>query len=245
MSLLIIEFLVFFAAMYFGISMRFLAEHAWYSFGQILVSSLIFAVIMSLSCSAMGLYRRSLSLQDYNLLARTTASFVLATVILIVIYYFIPIILVGRSVLDLAILFALIGIMLTRDLFYKFANLEKFKKRVLVIGSGMKASKLGEINNSFIHKGFIIVGFVSLPGEEVNVNHEQIIYSDNNNIREIAESLKADELVVALDDNRRFMPLKSLLDCKMSGLKVIDMVSFYEREQGIISLENTYPGWLI
>lgn len=245
LSLLIIESLVFFAAMYFGIGIRFLAGPDWYSVEESLISSAIFAATMTLSCSAMGLYRRSLSLQDYNLLARTSASFVLALLALIVIYYFIPTLLIGRSVLAIAMVLALVGMVVTREFFYKFANLEKFKKRMLVIGSGIKASKLGEINNSFIHKGFVVVGFVSLPGEDVQVDSQQLIYSDSVNIRAIAESLRADELVVALDDNRRFMPLKGLLDCKMSGLRVIDMVNFYEREQGIISLENTYPGWLI
>ena len=215
LSLLIVEFLVFFAAMYFGIGIRFLTGPEWYSVEESLVSSAIFAVTMTLSCSAMGLYRRSLSLQDYNLLARTAAGFVLTLVILIVIYYFIPTLLIGRSILAIAMIFALVGILVTREFFYKFANLEKFKKRVLVIGSGIKASKLGEINNSFIHKGFVVAGFVSLPGEDVRVDSQQVIYSDSVNIRAIAENLRADELVVALDDNRRFMPLKGLLDCKM------------------------------
>ncbi|MFZ2449946.1 MAG: TIGR03013 family XrtA/PEP-CTERM system glycosyltransferase [Methylovulum miyakonense] len=245
LSLLLIEFVVFFSAMYLGITAPVLTAASWYSDYGIIVSSTVFGCVVTLSCAAMGLYRRSLSLQDYNLLARTCVSFVLAVIILALIYYFIPEFLIGRSVLAVAIFFALVGIFITRELFYKFANLEKFKKRVLVIGSGTKANKLSGINNSFIHKSFKIVGFVSFPGEQVAVDDLLVNYYENNDIRAVAEALKADELVVALDDNRRFMPLNGLLDCKMSGLKVIDMVSFYEREQGIISLENTYPGWLI
>ncbi|MDD2724804.1 MAG: TIGR03013 family PEP-CTERM/XrtA system glycosyltransferase [Methylovulum sp.] len=218
---------------------------SWYSHEQIILSSFVFAIVLTLSCAAMGLYRRSLSLQDYNLLARTSVSFAIALIILIAIYYFIPEFLIGRSVLVAAIFFALVSIVITRDLFYKFVNLETFKNRVLVIGSGSKASKLSEINNSFIHKGFQVVGFIGFSGEQATVDQQETINYDNENIRAIAEELKVDELVVALDDNRRFMPLKSLLDCKMSGFKVTDMVSFYEREQGIISLEHTYPGWLI
>lgn len=244
--LLSIEFVAFYYAMYFGITAPILTAASWYTEYEIITSSLVFAGVFTLSCAAMGLYRRSLSLQDYNLLARTFVSFVVAAVILIIIYYFIPEALIGRSVLAVAIIFALVGIFITRELFYKFANLEKFKKRVLVIGSGNKASKLSEVNNSFIHKGFQVVGFIGFSGERSIVDQDFIFhFQTNNDIREIAENLKVDELVVALDDNRRFMPLSALLDCKMSGLKVIDMVSFYEREQGIISLENTYPGWLI
>jgi len=242
---LIIEFVAFFIAMYLGNTALFLTASNWYSTEQIILSSFVFATVLTLSCAVMGLYRRSLSLQDYNLLARTSVSFVIALIILVAIYYFIPEFLIGRSVLAAAVFFALVSILITRELFYKFVNLEKFKNRVLVIGSGTKAAKLSEINNSFIHKGFQVVGFISFSGEKTEVDqNETFAYSDDN-IRAIVENLKADELVVALDDNRQFMPLKSLLDCKMSGFRVTDMVSFYEREQGIISLEHTYPGWLI
>ncbi len=40
-------------------------------------------------------------------------------------------------------------------------------------------------------------------------------------------------------------PLDELLDCKMSGLTIMNIVAFYEREQGIISLENVNPSWLV
>lgn len=245
LTLLIIESLVFFGAMYFGIIMRFMTEPLWYSPEQSVISSVVFAIALTLSCSAMGLYRRSLSLQDYNLSTRISVSFSIALATLALCYYFIPTLLVGRSVLVIAFLFALLGIMVTRDAFYRLANLEKFKKRVLVVGCGKKACKLGEINDSFVHKGFVIVGFVNLPGEEPIVDRKQILVADDTNIRALAETVRADELVVALDDTRRFMPLKSLLDCKMSGLAVMDIANFYEREQGIISLENTNPCWLI
>jgi sugar transferase (PEP-CTERM system associated) len=245
--LLLIEFCMFFSAMYFGVSVRFLtASSSWYVSDQVLVSSLIFAPVLTLSCAGMGLYRRSLSLQDYNLLARISASFSVAILVLIVIYYFMPAFLIARSVLVIAITFALVGIFIIRDLFYKVSNLEAFEKRVLVIGSGDKANKLLAINDGFIHKGFRIVGFIGFPGEpQVVVDSEHIIDVGDGNVTALAEQLKVDELVIALDDNRRFIPTKELLDCKMSGIKVTDMASFYEREQGIISLDNIYPAWLI
>lgn len=243
--LLVIEFAAFFCAMYLAVTIPFLEASTWYSDDEGIISSFVFSGVLTLSCAAMGLYRRSLSLQDYNLLARTTVSFSIAVTILVVVYYLIPVFLIGRSVLAVALFLALSSIIITREFFYRFVNLEKFKKRVLVIGSGIKASRINEVNNTFIHKGFKVVGYISFDGEQVEVEDKSIVFSYDDNIRAIAERLKVDELVVALDDNRRFMPLKGLLDCKMSGLKITDMVSFYEREQGIISLDHTYPGWLI
>ena len=41
------------------------------------------------------------------------------------------------------------------------------------------------------------------------------------------------------------LPLDELLDCRMSGLTIMNIMGFYEREQGIISLENVHPSWLV
>jgi sugar transferase (PEP-CTERM system associated) len=96
-----------------------------------------------------------------------------------------------------------------------------------------------------MHRGFRIVGFVAFP-EESTVIESELTYSvEQTSIATLVEQLNIDELVVALDDNRNFMPLDQLLDCKMSGIKITDTVSFYEREQGLVSLDNVYPGWLV
>lgn len=244
--LLVTEFCVFFSAMYFGSVVRFLTTTSWYTDQDIEFGSFIFASVLTLSCAGMGLYRRSLSLDDYNLLARTCASFFIASVAVILIYYFLPDLLIARSVLVYSMVFAFIGIMLTRYLFYKFANNAQFKTRVLVIGSGQKALKITTLNDLFIHKGFTVVGFVALPDEHSVVDKHQLIGMDKS-ISAIVDEYNVDEIVIALDNNDKYkdMPFNDLLDCKMSGITVLDIMLFYEREQGIISLEDVRPSWLI
>jgi sugar transferase (PEP-CTERM system associated) len=114
----------------------------------------------------------------------------------------------------------------------------------LIIGVGNKAHKLISLNTSFIHKGFAIAGFISAPEEESVVDESLIIPSDSK-LNEIVERNRIDEIVIALDDKRRGMPINELLDCKMSGVTIIDTITFYEREKGIISLEDVYPSWLL
>jgi sugar transferase (PEP-CTERM system associated) len=242
--LLWIEFCVFFAAMYFGSDVRFMMTKSWYTEQDITFASLIFASIMSLSCLGLGLYRRTLSGDDYNLLARACVSFGLAIFIIVTIYYLLPELHVARSVLIYAVVFAFFGLILTRYLFYKIVNLERLKRRFLVIGSGNKAHQLITLNDTYIHKGFTIVGFLAMPDEISVVDQSQIITYDKPIIA-IAEQYKIDEIVIALDDRRSELPLDELLDCKMSGLTIMNTVEFYEREQGLISLENVNSSWLI
>jgi sugar transferase (PEP-CTERM system associated) len=85
---------------------------------------------------------------------------------------------------------------------------------------------------------------VALPGEDTAVDKNQVICTGKN-ISAIADQYNVDEIVIAPDNNHKDMPFDDLLDCKMSGVRVMDMMSFYEREQGIISLENVQPSWLI
>jgi len=242
--LLLIESGVFFAAMYFGSDVRFLMTKSWYTEHDITFASIIFSSVMTLSCLGLGLYRRTLSGEEYNLVARTCVSFGIAIFAVVTIYYLIPEFHVARSVLVYAVIFAFVGIMITRFLFYKIVNLERLKRRVLVVGSGKKAHKLNTINDSFIHRGFMIVGCLALPDEISFVDQSQIISYDKQIIA-IAEEYKVDEIVIARDDNRLGLPLDELLDCRMSGLTIMNVMGFYEREQGIISLENIYPSWLV
>ena len=242
--LLLIEFCMFFAAMYFGNNARFLSVESWYTKQDITAASIIFSSVMSLSCLGLGLYRRTLNRDDYNLLARTYVSFGIAIFTVVTIYYLIPEFYIARSVLVYAFIFAFAGIIITRFLFYKIVNHERLKRRFLVIGGGKKALELSTINDTLINRGFTIVGFLPLPDEITAVNPSHIISYDKKIIA-IAEDYKIDEIVIAQDDINQELPMEELLDCKMSGLTIMNIVEFYEREQGIISLENVSPSWLI
>ncbi len=244
LGLMLIEFSVFFSAMYLGSRVRFLSTQSWYSTHDINFACFVFASVLSLSCAGIGLYRRTLNLDDYNLLARTSIGFAIATFTVISIYYSFPNVLIARSVLMYAVLFALLMMVITRYLFYKLANHDLLKRRVLVIGSAKKAQQLMMINDSFINKGFTIIGFVAIPNE-VSVVDDTLIVPLSEGISNIADRLRIDEIVVALDSRRGMMPVDDLLDCKMSGYMVVDMITFYEREQGIISLDYVYPSWFI
>lgn len=243
--LFFVEFWIFFAAMYFGSDVRFLFTESWYSELDITQASFIFATALILACSGLGLYRRTLSWHDYSLLARASVSFIIGVFAIILLYYVIPEMLIARSVLWYAVMFAFAGLMLSRLIFYRLANVEQLKRRVLVIGSGKKAQQLISVNDAFIHKSFTIIGFIAFPGENSRLVDPALIIEPDKSLSEIAEDLRVDEIVVAVDDKRKSMPLDQLLNCKMSGLAILDMMAFYEREQGLISLDNVYPSWLV
>ncbi|MGR9052879.1 MAG: TIGR03013 family XrtA/PEP-CTERM system glycosyltransferase [Gammaproteobacteria bacterium] len=244
MGLMLSEAIVFYGAMYFGSQVRFLYQENWYSEQDIILASLIFMTVLTLSNVSLGLYRRNLGTHEYDLLARVSFSFGVTLFAVVSIYYVFPEFLIARSVLGVAVFFAFLGMMIVRYFFYRFAKIDKLKTQVLVVGSGKKAMQLVNLNASYIHKTFNIAGFIPLPDEETQIDDSLLIRSDQS-LNEIAQELNIDEIVLAIDDRRRNMPIGKLLDCKMSGFDIIDLVTFYEREQSLISLANVYPSWFI
>jgi hypothetical protein len=65
-------------------------------------------------------------------------------------------------------------------------------------------------------------------------------------LSDTAHSLKVDEIIVAVRERRGgALPLRELLDCKLSGVKVLDLASYFERALGQIRLDSLRVGWLI
>jgi sugar transferase (PEP-CTERM system associated) len=64
-------------------------------------------------------------------------------------------------------------------------------------------------------------------------------------LREFVLANNVDEVVVAVDDRRRGLPVKQLLDCRLAGIPVTDVLTFVERESGKVELSMLYPSWLI
>ena len=57
---------------------------------------------------------------------------------------------------------------------------------------------------------------------------------------------KVDEIIVAVRERRGgVLPLRELLDCKLMGVRVLDLSSYYERAVGQLRLDSLHASWLI
>jgi sugar transferase (PEP-CTERM system associated) len=55
--------------------------------------------------------------------------------------------------------------------------------------------------------------------------------------------LRTDEIIVTGDD-KHDLPVAELLECKMRGISVVDDLTFWEREAGLIDATKVGPEWL-
>jgi sugar transferase (PEP-CTERM system associated) len=72
------------------------------------------------------------------------------------------------------------------------------------------------------------------------------VLSTDKSLRELTRSLKVDEIIVAVGERRGGgMPLNELLDCKLGGVRVLDLSSYFERALGQVRLDSLRASWLI
>ena len=90
-----------------------------------------------------------------------------------------------------------------------------------------------------------ILGFINLGNDERLIPAPRTIELGQRSLRELVDEMDADEIVVAIDDRRRGLPIDDILECKMYGVSIIEAADFYERQLGKIRLDTLHPSNVI
>jgi len=133
----------------------------------------------------------------------------------------------------------------TRTMFSRFSDLEIFKRRILVLGSGARAFEIQKLAKTSPQIGFKPIAFVRACDDRRLVRSIELSAGPHEDaLRNVAHDLGAQEVVIATDE-RRGLPVQQLLRCKLGGIDVVDYVGFCERETGRADLEALQPSWFI
>jgi len=243
------EALILLSSMHVGVSLRFVTTHpgAIHSVGFLTPKAVIFAVVILGIMTAFGLYQRNSGEEGpWGDLIRVTASFFVGLIVMILIFYAFPDLYLGRGAFALAFLYAYAAILSARFLFMKFADHTALRRRVLLVGSGSRAAKVQTLEKDAMGKvQFNLVGCLPLSNEHGDYNNARIL-PDHGSILSVARKYKVDEIVVGVRERRNGgMPTSQLLECKLAGIEIIDLPSFFERQMGHIQLESLNPSWMI
>jgi len=240
----LIEFLVLFFSLYLGLEFRFWGQDWESDLGSFYTKAFLYASVMQVSLLAFGVYQRQAGRFFDVMMLRIASGLLLGLIPLGVSFYFVPTFFLGRGVLAAAVTFSFILISIIRLLFRQVVKERNMWSRILVLGSGEHARLIREADKAGELKGLNIVGYVVVNGDKHTEDDSDLIVLDKSLI-ECAAEQDVDEIVLAVDDRRQgSIPAKDLLDCKMSGIDILDMVSFFERRTGKIRLDILYPSWL-
>jgi len=203
-------------------------------------TAVLYAALVSSSMLSVGLYQRGMPFSG-GVLVRLGLSFAFVGMAMSLLFYSFPELLLGRGVMALAMAITVVGILLFRALFFRLVGSEARVHRVLVLGAGEKA---GMIEADDVEpQSFNVVGYIRMNEQEQVIPDARLV-EKNKPLTDLVVELEADELVVAPDDRRQSLPVDEILDCKMSGITVLDLLTFFEKEESRIKLDILHPSWI-
>lgn len=205
---------------------------------------IVIAVAMSLSI-LLGFYQRVHKRTIIDLRTQALLSIYLSFPIAYAIFIILPLAPASRELAQLSAMSAAFGLLVSRISATSSATSGVAKRRILVFGTGAKAHEVKEALTRSDPSAEIVGYFAASNEIELFVPGNQII-SPTRTLYEAALATNAQEIVVALSERRGgSMPLRELLDCKLRGIKVLDLATYFERTLGQIRLDSLYAGWLI
>ncbi len=204
----------------------------------------LFLLVVFSALVAMGLYRRRLSHEIRDLLLRATLALLVGGLLVYGLFSLMPGVALSQSVVWVAILISFVVVVVFRFVFFRLADEKYLNRRILVLGTGYAALEVEKLRRKSDCRGCTIVGFVNVSDEDELIEPKKIL-EKKGSLFELVEANFIDELVVAIIDRRKALPVDELLECKMRGTRVIDLPTFFERQLGVLRLDIISPGWMI
>ena len=246
--LAVLEAAVLLLAIHVGISLHFAESKAAMSEvgATVPTQAAAFALGMMIIMSSMGLYQSDLWNNKHSLGTRVTAAFLLGFAIVGLVSYLAPTLYPGLIALGATTMtLAWGGTLFLRAAFQKWSSLSAFKSRVLVLGTGSRVTRLAEYAQR--NPNHQVVGYVSLQPSRAFVPSQQVLaMASGDTLLSLAQKHAIDQIVVAVRDRRSGgFPLQQLLECRMNGIEVLEMPTFFEREYRQVMLESLNPSWMV
>lgn len=211
--------------------------------------AIVYALAMMLSTLAMGVYTSAISESFIIMAVKSVVSYcLLGSILCLFIFNIFSSLKFETAILFETVILSLAVILVIRRIFYSLVDSSRLQRRIFILGADSKAKKIHDAVRKKSVSGFKIVGFIPTLRTEHKIPVEKLL-NPVGGLYELALRHAVEEIVVAVDERRRddgnYFPLDELLECKMRGVKITEVVTFYERELGLIELSEIYPGWMV
>ena len=196
--------------------------------------------------STLGFYDRSNAFSTTQIWARALVSFFFTGLIVVGVLLLLPLAaFYGRTEAVIIVMMATTVLLLYQVLVGQFFTTTLTRRKVLVYGTGARALAVGETVRK-LSSNAELLGYFASPNEREHAVSTWGQLSDGQTLTDLVKQHDVDEIVVALTERRGgSMPMRELLDCKLAGIRVTDIASYFEQTVGQIRLDAVSAGWLI
>jgi sugar transferase (PEP-CTERM system associated) len=171
--------------------------------------------------------------------AAGAAAIVLAAASLVV-----PSLIIGHGIFLSSLYVTLVAVPLWRIAFDGLTRETHLEERVLIVGTGPTARILAQHIGTQRDFAYRLIGFIDDGEGTENVRRHDVLGTVAD-LDRIISGRRIDRVVVGLTDRRGRLPIGSLLNAKLAGVRVEDATTTYERLTGKILIDDLKPSWLI
>ena len=156
---------------------------------------------------------------------------------------------VPSMILDVGTVTTALGVFVVAVLTWRvaFATLSHdahLEERVLILGTGETAHLLARQIATQQDFAYRVVGFIADGEARLRVRLHEVLGTIDDIDRLVLQQ-RIDRIVVGLSDRRGRLPIEPLLRAKLSGVRVEEATTTYERLTGKILIDDLKPSWLI
>jgi len=215
-------------------------------------TAVVFVVAVLFSAHLMEVYDLTKNVKKREIIINIVFGAITSFFLLSVVYYLDQTVMLGRGVLVISLCITAIFQFCFHSLYLAGKMNHRFSQRVLVLGTGALAARIGEMvsanNRNFVLAGYASCFICSREGDSEVAQPAvplDAILGTCDDLMEVAQRAQAEVIVVALSERRKVFPLREVLRCKLNGIQIIEAPSFYELVQSKLMLESITPGWFI
>jgi sugar transferase (PEP-CTERM system associated) len=196
--------------------------------------------------TALGFYDRSNAFSATQMWARALVSFLFTALVVVGVLLLLPLpAFYGRTEAVVGVMMAAMVLLLYQVLVGQFLTTRLTRRKILVYGTGTRAMAVGERVKRPSSNADLVCYFAS-PNEREHLVFTFGTLGEGQTLTDVVRATGVDEIVVALSERRGgSMPMRELLDCKLSGVRVTDIATYFEQTAGQIRLDAVSAGWLI
>src|SRR5215203_324091 len=208
----------------------------------------LIAAVLQISLHYADLYDLRTVRDRRDLVIRLLQALGATSVVLAVLYYWLPSLIIGRGVFVVASVLIVLVIVGWRVAFDYLSLWVGPAERLLIVGTNGAAVTLArELFERRGELGVELIGFVDPDPSRVGspLINPGIIGSISD-IPDIVKQHRVDRVVVSLADARGMLSMDALLEMRLhNGVRFDHLASLYEEYTGKIAVENLRPSWFI